>query len=50
MIPEKDDGENFDDCPLVVMPDYVADGFEWIQEPHEGGVGSSKHFMNHQLL
>jgi hypothetical protein len=27
MIPEKDDGENFDDCPLVVVPDYVADEF-----------------------
>jgi hypothetical protein len=27
-LPEKDKGENFDDCPLVVVPDDVPDGFQ----------------------
>jgi len=37
-VPEKDNGEDFDDCPLVVVPDDVSDGLQRVQEPHEGGV------------
>ena len=55
MIPEKDDGKDFDDCPLVVVPDDVSDGFQRVQEPHErrirsparGYWGSNRRFMNH---
>ena len=39
-LPEKDKGENFDDCPLVVVPDDVPDRFQRVQKPHERGVGS----------
>ena len=56
MIPEKDDGKDFDDCPLVVVPDDVSDGFQRVQEPHErrirsparGYWGSKSRFMNHR--
>jgi hypothetical protein len=27
MTHEKDDGENFHECPRVVIPDFVADEF-----------------------
>ena len=55
MIPEKDDGKDFDDCPLVVVPDDVSEGFQRVQEPHErrirspahGYWGSNRRFMNH---
>ena len=40
MIPEKDDGKDFDDCPLVVVPDDVSDGFQRVQEPHERRIRS----------
>ena len=43
MIPEKDDGKDFDDCPLVVVPDDVSDGFQRVQEPHERRIRSPAH-------
>ena len=43
MIPETDDGKDFDDCPLVVVPDDVSDGFQRVQEPHERRIRSPAH-------
>ena len=34
-----EDGLN--DDPFVLMPQYVADGLEWGQEPEEGGIRST---------
>ena len=42
MIPEKDDGKDFDDCQLVVVPDDVSDGFQRVQEPHERGIRTTE--------
>ena len=35
---KEDPEDDLDDGPLVVVPDDVADGFNRVQEPHEGGI------------
>ena len=28
--------QDLDNCPLVVVPYYVTDRLDWVEEPHEG--------------
>ena len=40
---KEEDDNQFDDCPLVVVPDDVADGLQGIQEPHKRGIWPPKY-------
>jgi hypothetical protein len=37
-----DEDESLEDCPLVIVPNYVANGFQWVEEPHEGRIGTTE--------
>ena len=32
---KQSDEDNLNNCPLVIVPDYVSYGLQWVQEPHE---------------
>ena len=40
---KEEDDNQFDDCPLVVVPNDVADGLQRIEEPHERGIWPPKY-------
>ena len=46
-VPEKNECQNFEDGPLVVVPDDVADALQRVQEPHEGRVWSTGKQIGH---
>ena len=36
-------GENYPaNLPFIIVPKYVATGFEWVDEPQKGGIWSSR--------
>ena len=37
---EENEKKDFENGPLVVVPNNVSDGFDWIEEPHEWWVWS----------